>query len=92
MSTHPSNRALPAEPSGFWARPWSKVWIAIALIGGFYLLREHWGHVLGLWPYLLLAACPLMHLMHGHGGHRHGPHHGHAPPEPRRDQDRPPER
>ena len=40
----------------------------IALIGGFYVLREHWGNVAGSWPYLLLLACPLMHLMHGHGG------------------------
>nr|WP_066342471.1 DUF2933 domain-containing protein [Azohydromonas lata] len=43
----------------------------LLLIGGFYLLREHWGHVAGLWPYLLLLACPLMHLFHGHGGHGH---------------------
>jgi hypothetical protein len=27
---------------------------------------------LGLAPYLLLLACPLMHLFHVHGGHRHG--------------------
>ncbi|WQE04953.1 DUF2933 domain-containing protein [Moraxella canis] len=52
-----------------------------AVIAGFYLLREHWGHVLGYWPYLLLLACPLMHLMHGHGGH--GGHGNHAQP-PRR--------
>jgi hypothetical protein len=37
----------------------------------FYLLREHWGHVAGLWPYLLLLACPVMHLFHGHGAHGH---------------------
>lgn len=42
-----------------------------ALIVAFYLLREHWGHVAGLWPYLLLLACPVMHLFHGHGGHGH---------------------
>nr|WP_157264277.1 DUF2933 domain-containing protein [Azohydromonas aeria] len=47
----------------------------LLLIGGFYLLREHWGHVAGLWPYLLLLACPLMHLF-GHGSHGHGHHHG----------------
>ncbi|MDO9286696.1 MAG: DUF2933 domain-containing protein [Aquabacterium sp.] len=40
-----------------------------ALIVAFYLLREHWGHVAGYWPYLLLLACPVMHLFHGHGGH-----------------------
>jgi len=48
-------------------------WIAVAmlgLIGTFYLLREHWGHALGALPYLLLLACPLLHLF-GHGKHRH---------------------
>jgi hypothetical protein len=42
--------------------------LMVALIGGFYLLREHWIHVAGNWVYLLLLACPLMHLLHGHGG------------------------
>ena len=42
--------------------------LMVALIGGFYLLREHWSHVAGNWVYLLLLACPLMHLLHGHGG------------------------
>ena len=54
------------------------LWIAAgmtALIGAFFLLREHWGHVAGYWPYLLLLACPLMHLFHGHGGHGG---HGHS--------------
>lgn len=41
----------------------------VALIAGFYLLREHWNPVAGYWPYLLLLACPLMHLFHRHGGH-----------------------
>jgi hypothetical protein len=27
--------------------------------------------VLGLAPYLLLLACPLLHLLHPHGGNRH---------------------
>jgi hypothetical protein len=48
--------------------------LMVALVGGFYLLREHWDHVVGNWIYLLLLACPLMHLLHGHGGHGHGRH------------------
>jgi hypothetical protein len=42
------------------------------VIGGFFLIVEHRAHVLPYLPWLLLAACPLMHLfMHGgHGGHR----------------------
>lgn len=47
------------------------------LIGAFYLLREHWAHLAGNWAYLLLLACPVMHLFHGHGGHAH--HAGHGP-------------
>lgn len=62
-----------SEPS-FWRRPSGMAVATVALIAGFYLLREHWGHVLGFWPYLLLLACPLMHLMHGHGGGGHGGH------------------
>lgn len=42
-----------------------------ALIVAFFFLREHWGHVAGYWPYLLLLACPVIHLFHGHGGHGH---------------------
>jgi len=40
-----------------------------------YLIVEHRPHLLGWVPYLIILACPLMHLfMHrGHGGH--GGHH-----------------
>lgn len=47
--------------------------LAVASAGLFWLLREHWNHVLGYLPYLLFLACPLMHLFHHHG---HGGHHG----------------
>lgn len=42
-----------------------------ALIGAFFLLSEHRAHLLGILPWLLLLACPLMHLLM-HGGHGHG--------------------
>jgi Protein of unknown function (DUF2933) len=66
------------EPS-FWRNPAGMALVTTALIAVFYLLREHWGHALGLWPYLILLACPLMHLMHGHRSHEHGGHPGHQP-------------
>ena len=48
--------------------------LAIAAIGG-WLLWSHTGHVLTALPFLLLLACPLMHLMHrGHA--QHGSDHG----------------
>ncbi|MBU1689156.1 MAG: DUF2933 domain-containing protein [Gammaproteobacteria bacterium] len=54
-------------------------WILVAFlaIAAFFLFSEHRAHLLGALPFLLLLACPLMHLfMHGgHGGH--GAHGGH---------------
>jgi hypothetical protein len=52
----------------------------LALIAAFFLLREHWGHMAGWWPYLLLLGCPLMHVFM-HGGHGHAGHHD-LPPKP----------
>ena len=45
----------------------------------FFLFTEHRAHLFGVLPYLLLLACPLMHLFHGgHGGH-HGGHEAEGP-------------
>jgi hypothetical protein len=42
--------------------------VAAAL--GLYLFAYHLDHVLLAIPYLLLIACPLMHVLHrGHGRH-----------------------
>lgn len=53
-------------------------WIVFAAIAAFYLWTEHRAHLLGALPFLLLLACPLMHLFM-HGGHGHG--RGDAPPD-----------
>jgi len=46
--------------------------LALAFLG-LYLFATHTGHVLAALPYLILLACPLMHLfMHGGHGHHHG--------------------
>ena len=51
------------------------VFIGFAAIAAYFLITEHKAHLSGLlnyWPFLLLAACPLLH-MFMHGGHgRHG--------------------
>lgn len=46
--------------------------LALAALG-IYLFASHSGHITAALPYLLLLACPLMHLFM-HGGH--GNHHG----------------
>ena len=38
-------------------------------VTAFFLLTEHTAHVMGALPYLLLAACPLMHFFMHHGHH-----------------------
>ena len=55
------------------------VLLAFLAIAGFFLVKEHTAHVLGVLPYLLVLACPLLHFVHrGHGGGRggYGPHGG----------------
>jgi len=45
----------------------------VVAVAGIYLFVTHTGHLLGALPFLLLMACPLMHLF-GHGDHDHGKH------------------
>jgi hypothetical protein len=53
------------------------VFLGFALIAGYFLFTEHRAHLFGILPYLLILACPLMHLFHKHGGHGHGSHESH---------------
>jgi Protein of unknown function (DUF2933) len=55
-------RAFLGSPTGL------LVCVAAAAVGA-YLLTYHLNHTLLAVPYLLLLACPLMHLMH-RGHHR----------------------
>lgn len=52
-------------------------WASATLVaaGAGYALSAHWNHALPFLPYLLILACPLMHLFM-HGGH--GSHGGHT--------------
>lgn len=56
--------------------------LALLAIAGFLLFTEHRAHILGAGLFLLLLACPLLHVfMHGrHGGHDGG---GSGLPSPR---------
>lgn len=52
-------------------------------VAGFFLFTEHRAHLLGIWPYLLLLACPLMHLFMHHGDSQHSHRHGSSEGEPK---------
>jgi hypothetical protein len=52
-------------------RGWALLGLAI-LLGG-YLVIWHGAHLAAVLPFVVLAACPLMHVfMHGGHGHHHG--------------------
>lgn len=61
----------------FWRQRAAIAAAVFVAAAGYLLWSEHRPHVLGILPYLLLLACPLMHVfMHGghgggHGGHEH---------------------
>lgn len=75
----------PEEPS-FWRSKYGIVLLGFGIIAAFFLLSEHWAHALGILPFLLILACPLMHIfMHGrHGGHGGHHNHGNKPTSPNR--------
>ncbi len=54
------------------------VLLAFLAIGGFFLVTEHAAHLFGILPYLLLLACPLLHLLHGGHGGKHDTESRHA--------------
>ena len=62
MEQHPQEQS-------FWRSPTGIVTLGFLGVAGYFLLTEHTAHVFGALPWLLIAACPLMHLFmhHGHG-------------------------
>jgi hypothetical protein len=54
----------------FWRTPSGITLLGFLAVALFFLLTEHTAHVMGALPYLLVLACPLMHLFH-HRRHGH---------------------
>lgn len=63
----------PTPPSR-WRSPLGIFMLVAGAVGIYYLLTEHLTHIGQAIPYLILLACPLMHLF----GHHHGGHGGHG--------------
>lgn len=62
---------------GSWFRSRSGlVLLAFLAIAAFFVITEHTAHFFGVLPFLLLLACPLLHLFHGGHGGGHGDHKG----------------
>ena len=58
-----------------WRSRYGIGWLVLAAIAAWFLWTEHRAHLFGALPWLVLLACPLMHVFM-HRGH-HG-HHGHG--------------
>ncbi len=75
------------QEQSWWRSPTGIVTLGFLGVAGFFLLTEHTAHVFGVLPWLLIAACPLMHLFmhHGHGqganSHSDGAHQEHRQEE-----------
>ncbi|WP_019501318.1 DUF2933 domain-containing protein [Pseudanabaena sp. PCC 6802] len=63
-----------SDMSNGWLRPARIALYFFLGIIAFFLITEHFAHLIPVLPWLFLLACPLMHLfMHGgHGGHGGG--------------------
>jgi len=71
-----SNDAEGKSRSMVWIWACGGIFIAIA---GYFLFTEHRAHLFAALPWLLILACPLMHIFmhHGHGDHQDTKGHRH---------------
>ncbi len=59
------------ETQPFWKSRGAIALVGFAAVATFFMFSEHRAHFLGVLPYLIFLACPLMHLFMHHGRH-HG--------------------
>lgn len=61
----------PDHKGSWWKTRDGIITIVFMAFIGFYLIAEHQAHVYQALPWLIILACPFMHIfMHGgHGGH-----------------------
>lgn len=70
---HTGLDATAPATGAFGMRPLLKMLVLTAILtGGAYLLTRHSEHTLRYLPFLILLACPIMHIfMHRHGHRSH---------------------
>ncbi len=59
----------PANSGSWWSTPHGLIALLFLAGIGYFLITEHMAHVIEYLPYLIILACPLMHIFmhHGHG-------------------------
>ena len=71
---HVEDKQGQRQPRGLLQSRTGVVLVCFLAIAAFFLITEHAAHVFGALPYLLLLACPLLHVFMHRGGH--GSHDG----------------
>lgn len=62
-------------PPSFWGSRYAIGFLVLGAIATYFLLTGHRAHLFAALPFLLLLACPLMHVfMHGGHGGNHASH------------------
>ena len=75
ITMHHDHSLHDSKPKPFWSSRYAIGLLILGGIAGYFLLTEHRAHFLGALPFLLLLACPLMHVfMHGGHGSGHADH------------------
>jgi hypothetical protein len=73
-----------SQKHGWVWSPSGLVLLAFLAIAAFFLFTEHWAHVLGALPYVLVFLCPVLHLLlHGWHQHDHTDHTAQQPQSPK---------
>lgn len=73
---HQHDQQHDCDPASLWRSRYGVGLIVLGSVAGYFLWTEHRAHLVGALPFVLLLACPLMHVFmhHGHGHGQHGPH------------------
>ena len=75
MNQHDTQDFLSRRPNWSRVNQWL-LWLGLAA-AVIWLITKHGAHLLEVAPFLLILACPLMHIF-GHGAHGHGAHGSHT--------------
>jgi len=70
-TNHQDHAGLPQHPRRRWSFGFTLA-VTVVLAGVAWLLTRHTEHVVRYLPFVILLACPLMHVFghgHGYGGH-----------------------
>ncbi len=84
MTPLPANEPSPGSTQRvgigvFFRSHYALGYLVLGVLATYLYFSEHRAHFLGALPFLLLLACPLMHLFMHHGRGGHGSHGARSP-------------